>query len=1038
MSTPLRQSFPATSSTWAAPISVLAVACLLFPGCTDSLTAPEDGQDISTLDVIPDSTTLVQGDTVRLEAIAKGPQGNDVSGSTVTWTSGDTTIATVNSNGVATGQSPGSTTITASAENQESGPLSDQSKIVVAGNLVSGIQPAEYTTDITAIGEAVYVDRDFSIEEVPSRFKGWTYVRTANDDKSIQDASAVALTLTDTATVALAYDKRARVLPNWLKGWTDTGRVLKTTDARHDIFTRAFGPGDATLGGNQSGGAEGARSMYVLFTTRSDSLLDDAGEVGTGSLEVGVSTSGEDQDSDGYVVTVRDSSRSVDPNGLTTFSSLIADEHIVELSGIAPNCSVDGKNPGTVTVEADRVITAMFDVTCTAQTGTLKVTASTTGKDQDSDGYTATVNGSTSTDLGPNGSVTFSDLSEEDHSIELSGIKSNCSVEGSNPRTVTVTAGSTASTTFNVICTSTTGSLSVSATTTGDDPDPDGYTATVGGTTSKDLGPNGSVTFSGLSEGDRQVELSGIASNCSVEGSNPRTITVEAGGTITTTFFVTCEFFFGTRDAVLWEYEEWSLQNASYSGNPFDVIATVTFEHQGSSKSHTTEMFYDGGDTWKFRFTGTKTGTWTFMTSSDDPELDGLGGTVSVSSNLDENDRGFLAKQGNRLAIQVGDGEVKGFLLNQYQINDDGPYKHTHITTFENSTSSKVEAYVTHARERGFTSVYIMLNNNPLEMGAYSYDETSDVNPDLQSFQVLDDIVTTAHEEGMRVHFWRWGDESRKWTPIGLEGGINGTVDQRVTRYFAARLGPLPGWSMGYGFDLAEWTSVSELQVWFDDFQAWLGWEHYLSARAGDLQRSSGLINGYAQGDQELGDFFTDTFPSYSTIAEDLNGDKNTPHLLEERNVLGRWGVDATDTRRLMWRTAIAGGMAGWYGFMNYSDKGPDPVFGGDPGYPNPQELKAHRTFWKNRFLLDLERSNSLTDGHALVSGDNTKYVFYKEGASSIDVDLSGMSGSQPAVAVNTGEPYNEINLGTLPPEQQTINLPANGDWAIAIGKFQE
>jgi hypothetical protein len=582
------------------------------------------------------------------------------------------------------------------------------------------------------------------------------------------------------------------------------------------------------------------------------------------------------------------------------------------------------------------------------------------------------------------------------------------------------------------------GSLQASASTFGRDQDSDGYTVSVDGSVSREIGPNGSATFSGLNEGDHQVEFSGIADNCSVDGQNPRTVFVEGSTTASASFSVSCEALSGSRNAVLWEFEEWSLENPSYSGNPFDVVATVTFDHQGSGKTHTTEMFYDGGDTWKFRFTGTKTGTWTFTTSSDDPELDGRSGTVNVSSNPDENDRGFLTEQGNRLAIQVGDGEVKGFLLNQYQINDDGPYKHTHLTTFDNNTASKAEKYITHARERGFTSVFILLNNNLLEMGAYGYNQTNDVNPDLQSFQVLDDIVTTAHEEGMRVHFWRWGDETRKWTPIGLEGGINGTVDQRVTRYFAARLGPLPGWSMGYGFDLAEWTSVPALQAWFDDFQKWLGWEHYLSARSVDLRRSSGLMNGYAQGDQESGDFFTDTLPSYSTIVNDLNSDKDTPHLLEERNVLGRWGVDATDTRRLMWRTAIAGGMAGWYGFMSYSNKGPDPVFGGDPGYPNPEELKAHRTFWKNRFLLDFERATNLTDGYALVSGNNKKYVFYKEGASSIDADLSGMSGSQPAVAVNTGKPYNEIDLGTLSPEQQTINLPANGDWAIAIGEFPE
>jgi len=44
----------------------------------------------------------------------------------------------------------------------------------------------------------------------------------------------------------------------------------------------------------------------------------------------------------------------------------------------------------------------------------------------------------------------------------------------------------------------------------------------------------------------------------------------------------------------LWApYLEWSLNNSSFSGNPYDLVATVTFKHQGTGASHTTEMFYE-------------------------------------------------------------------------------------------------------------------------------------------------------------------------------------------------------------------------------------------------------------------------------------------------------------------------------------------------------------------------------------------------------------------------------------------------------------
>ena len=60
-------------------------------------------------------------------------------------------------------------------------------------------------------------------------------------------------------------------------------------------------------------------------------------------------------------------------------------------------------------------------------------------------------------------------------------------------------------------------------------------------------------------------------------------------------------------------FMEWSLENPTFSGNPYDVIAAATFVHAGSGETRTTAMFYAGGTTRKFRFTGTRTGTWTFI-----------------------------------------------------------------------------------------------------------------------------------------------------------------------------------------------------------------------------------------------------------------------------------------------------------------------------------------------------------------------------------------------------------------------------------------
>lgn len=89
--------------------------------------------------------------------------------------------------------------------------------------------------------------------------------------------------------------------------------------------------------------------------------------------------------------------------------------------------------------------------------GDLEVRTATTGSDLDPDGYAVTVDSTTSQAIGVNATVRFNGLAEGSHTIELSGVAGNCTLSGSNPRTVTVVAGSVASTTFDVSCTATAG-----------------------------------------------------------------------------------------------------------------------------------------------------------------------------------------------------------------------------------------------------------------------------------------------------------------------------------------------------------------------------------------------------------------------------------------------------------------------------------------------------------------------------------------------------------------------------------------------------
>jgi len=108
---------------------------------------------------------------------------------------------------------------------------------------------------------------------------------------------------------------------------------------------------------------------------------------------------------------------------------------------------------------------------------------------------------------------------------------------------------------------STTGAVEVTANTTGDDIDSDGFTVSIANVSSN-IDPNETVVLSDISEGNKEIELSDIASNCSVGGDNPRGIFVTANETITTTFDIECDaqlineiLFRSDRDADPYIYE---------------------------------------------------------------------------------------------------------------------------------------------------------------------------------------------------------------------------------------------------------------------------------------------------------------------------------------------------------------------------------------------------------------------------------------------------------------------------------------------------
>ena len=262
------------------------------------------------------------------------------------------------------------------------------------------------------------------------------------------------------------------------------------------------------------------------------------------SLTITTSTTGPEADADGYAVSVDGGTEAAIPaSGTLARNDIESGTHSIRLNGMAPNCTAAGENPRSVSVPAGETVTVAFELTCTATTGTLQITSATGGVSPDADGYSITLDGADRGPLVATGAVTRKSVPPGNHAAGLSGVAGNCLVQGDNPRSTTVVAGASVTVAFEVTCAeppAVTGSIKIIASTTGPDPDPDGYSVAVDNGAAQFIGSNASVTIDNIAVGAHGVRLSGTTGNCSVGGTNPRSATVAAGAISEVSFAIAC------------------------------------------------------------------------------------------------------------------------------------------------------------------------------------------------------------------------------------------------------------------------------------------------------------------------------------------------------------------------------------------------------------------------------------------------------------------------------------------------------------------
>ena len=476
---------------------------------------------------------------------------------------------------------------------------------------------------------------------------------------------------------------------------------------------------------------------------------------------------------------------------------------------------------------------------------------------------------------------------------------------------------------------------------------------------------------------------------------------------------------------------EWIVENPTWTGNPFDLHARAVFNHEGGTTIGA-PLFYAGPGTsnWVIRFTGTLPGTWTFTTSSEDPDLAGHRGRVQVADDPDA--LGFVVAAGNQWAQQRGRDGLRPLLPQLVMIHTDPM-----VYAAGDRIDREIDAFL---GRHGFTGFHLpSVAGQWFDASAAGDTRTHPrmENPDPRTFAALERLIRKTHAAGGMVHIWAWGDTQRSLTPDTLRGGKNGEVDQRLQRYIAARLGPLPGWTMGYGFDLNEWAGASRepsrVKDWADRINRGSGWPH--------------LLGGRSDGPNSNQPFALDVFwnthfgyagyehhePTYEDLVAAMQAAHQgvpleRPVMSEDRFRIRNRGAGkdytAEQTRRGLWHAAMAGGVACIWGTLDDSDG-----YWSAP-YLNADQIKTWNRFWleHGRFRLGMKPAADLA-ADANVLADDQGLVAYREGAAAMRLYLPG---PLRITAVDTTLPYREIDLGVME-GAAVVKLPSSSDWALAV-----
>lgn len=279
--------------------------------------------------------------------------------------------------------------------------------------------------------------------------------------------------------------------------------------------------------------------------------------------------------------------------------------------------------------------------------------------------------------------------------------------------------------------------------------------------------------------------------------------------------------------------------NAASGVARWDVEGSCTWTHEGSSVRHTSLLWYSGsGDTYVYRFGGSLQGRWTGATDSPVAALDGLKMTVEVTPSSNPKRTGWSGRRSDEPTAWTHQQGPEGALVKCTPILIMMPgVRHW----FDDPV--RMRAFIAEFNDNhGFNGGHIStIGRGWFEVDSTGSLRTAPAAPDVNTFAALEAAAAEWSERGGWLHLWMWG-KGDSGDFANLPGGYEGAQSRRINRYVAARLGPVPGWSMGLGWDVEFWADRAKIKWWLDDLIPQLGgWHHWIGHRYSDSDIGQGI-----------------------------------------------------------------------------------------------------------------------------------------------------------------------------------------------------